>query len=197
MIQILPIALAQVKVGNNSESLLNEIRQIVYSLYQSKQITEKVYRIFMNSENSKTSKPHVLSLKFTKKLDLRIGKKIIDLSNLSIYYAWKNIKNSYNNNKFKISALTWNDKFEFPDGSYSVSDMQGYFEYILKKHGENTEKPLVQIYVNKVENRVTFKIKNEYSFEYLTPETMKLLGSTENKIKKKTVKMCRILKLQK
>ena len=197
MIQILPIALAQVKVGNNSESLLNEIRQIVYSLYQSKQITEKVYRIYMNSENSKTSKPHVLSLKFTKKLDLRIGKKIIDLSNLSIYYAWKNIKNSYNNNKFKISALTWNDKFEFPDGSYSVSDMQGYFEYILKKHGENTEKPLVQIYVNKVENRVTFKIKNEYSFEYLTPETMKLLGSTENKIKKKTVKMCRILKLQK
>ena len=197
MIQILPIALAQVKVGNNSESLLNEIRQIVYSLYQSKQITEKVYRIYMNSENSKTSKPHVLSLKFTKKLDLRIGKKIIDLSNLSIYYAWKNIKNSYNNNKFKISALTWNDKFELPDGSYSVSDMQGYFEYILKTHGENTEKPLVQIYVNKVENRVTFKIKNEYSLEYLTPEAMKLLGSTENKIKKKTVKMCRILKLQK
>ena len=140
----------------------------------------------MNSENSKTSKPHILSLKFTKKLDLRIGNKIIDLSNLSIYYAWKNIKNSYNNNKFKISALTWNDKFEFPDGSYSVSDMQGYFEYILKKHGENTEKPLVQIYVNKVENRVTFKIKNEYSLEYLTPETMKLLGSTENKIKKQT-----------
>ena len=151
----------------------------------------------MNSENSKTSKPHVLLLKLTNKLDLRIGKEIITLSNLSIYYTWKDIKNSYNNNKFKISALTWNDKFEFPDGSYSVSDMQGYFEYILKKHGENTEKPLVQIYVNKVENRVTFKIKNEYSFEYLTPETMKLLGSTENKIKKKTVKMCRILKLQK
>ena len=146
--------------------------------------------IFMNSENSKTSKPHILSLKFTKKLDLRIGNKIIDLSNLSIYYAWKNIKNSYNNNKFKISALTWNDKFELPDGSYSVSDMQGYFEYILKKHGENTEKPLVQIYVNKVENRVTFKIKNEYSLEYLTPETMKLLGSTENKIKKQTQWKC-------
>ena len=144
----------------------------------------------MNSENSKTSKPHILSLKFTKKLHLRIGKKIIDLSNLSIYYAWKNIKNSYNNNKFKISALTWNDKFELPDGSYSVSDMQGYFEYILKTHGENTEKPLVQIYVNKVENRVTFKIKNEYSLEYLTPEAMKLLGSTENKIKKQKQRKC-------
>ena len=101
----------------------------------------------MNSENSKTSKPHVLLLKLTNKLDLRIGKEIIALSNLSIYYTWKDIKNSYNNNKFKISALTWNDKFELPDGSYSVSDMQDYFQYILKKHGENTDKPLVQIYI--------------------------------------------------
>ena len=66
----------------------------------------------MNSENSKTSKPHVLILKLTNKLDLRIGEKIIALSNLSIYYTWKNIKTSYNKNKFKISALTWNDKFE-------------------------------------------------------------------------------------
>ena len=68
--------------------------------------------IFMNSENSKTSEPHFLILKLTNKLDLRIGEKIIVLSNLSIYYTWKNIKSSYNNNKFKISALTWNDKFE-------------------------------------------------------------------------------------
>ena len=86
--------------------------------------------IFMNSENSKTPKPHVLVLKLTNKLDLRIGKKVIALSNLSIYYTWKNIKNSYNNNKFKISAPTWNDEFELPDGSYSVSDIQDYFEYI-------------------------------------------------------------------
>ena len=71
----------------------------------------------MNSENSKTSKPHVLILKLTNKLDLRIGEKIIALSNLSIYYTWKNIKSSYTN-KFKISAPTWNDKFELPDGSY-------------------------------------------------------------------------------
>ena len=94
------------------------------------------------------------------------------------------MQKSYNNNKFKISALTWNDKFELPDGSYSVSDIQDYFEYILKKHGENTDKPSVQIYVNKIENRVTFKIKNGYSLELLTPETMKLLGSTRNKITK-------------
>ena len=138
----------------------------------------------MNSENSKTPKPHVLVLKLTNKLDLRIGKKVIALSNLSIYYTWKNIKNSYNNNKFKRSAPTWNDKFELPDGSYSVSDIQDCFEYIFKKQRENTDKPPVQIYVNKIEKRVTFKIKDGYSLELLTHETIKLLGSTKNKITK-------------
>ena len=138
--------------------------------------------IFVNSENSKISKPHVLKLKLTSKLDLRIGEKVIALSNLSIYYTWRNIKNSYNNNKFKISAPTWNDEFELPDGSYSISDIQDYFEYILKKHGEDIDEQSVQIYVNKIENRITFKIKNGYSLELLRPETMKLLGSTKNKI---------------
>ena len=140
--------------------------------------------IFMNSENSRASEPHILILKLTDKLDLRRGEKSITLSNLSIYYTWKNIKSSYNNNKFKISAPTWNDKFELPDGSYSVSDIQDYFEYILKKHGENIDNPSVKIYVNKIENRITFRIKNGYSLELVTPETMKLLGSTKNKITK-------------
>ena len=140
--------------------------------------------IFMNSENSKTSKPHVLVLKLTNKLDLRIGEKIIALSNLSIYYTWKNIKNPYNNNRFKKTALTWNDKFELPDGSCSVSDIQDYFEGILKKHGENTGKPSVKIYVNKIESRVTFKIKDGYSLELLTPEIMNLLGSSKIRITK-------------
>ena len=138
--------------------------------------------IFMNSENSKTPKPHVLVLKLTNKLDLRIGKKVIALSNLSIYYTWKNIKSSYNSNKFKISAPTWNDKFELPDGSYSVSDIQDYFEYILKKHGEDIDESSVQICVNKIGNRITFEIKKGYSLELLNLETTKLLGSTENKI---------------
>ena len=138
--------------------------------------------ILMNTENSKTSEPHVLILKLTNKIDSRIGEIIIGLSNLSIYYTWRNIKSSYNNNKFKISAPTWNDKFELPGGSYSVSDIQDYFEYILKKHGENTDKSSVQISVNKIENRVTFKIKNGYSLDLLMPETMKLLGSTKNEI---------------
>ena len=79
---------------------------------------------------------------------------------------------------------TWNDKFELPDGSYSISDIQDYFEYILKKHGWDIDEPSVQIYVNKIENTVTFKIKNEYSLELLTPETIKLLGNTKNKITK-------------
>ena len=138
----------------------------------------------MNSENSKTSEPHVLILKLTDKLNSRRREKIIALSNLSIYYTWKNIKSSYNNNKFKISAPTWNDQFELPDGSYPVSDIQDYFEHILKKHGEDIDKPSVEIYVNKIENRVTFKIKDGYSLEILTPETMKLLGSTKDKINK-------------
>ena len=81
----------------------------------------------MVSENSKISKSHVLILKLTDKIDLRRGEKSIVLSNLSIYYTWKNIKSSYSNNKFKISAATWNDKFEFSDGSYSVSNIQDYF----------------------------------------------------------------------
>ena len=74
----------------------------------------------MSSKNSKASESHVLILKLTNKLDLAIGEKTIALSNLSIYYTWKNIKSSYNNNNFKISAPTWNDEFELPDGSYSV-----------------------------------------------------------------------------
>ena len=116
--------------------------------------------IFMNSENSKTSKYHVLVLKLTDKLDQRRGQKTVALSNLSIYYSWKNIKSSCNNNKFKISAPTWHEEFELPDGSYSISDIQDYFEYILKKHSESVDNPSVRIYVNRIENRITFKIKS-------------------------------------
>ena len=95
------------------------------------EIIIKMDAIFMNSDNSKASKPHILKLKLSSKLDLRLGEKVIALSNLSIHYTWKNIKSSYNNNKFKISTPTWNEEFTLPDGSYSVSDIQDYFEYIL------------------------------------------------------------------
>ena len=138
--------------------------------------------IFMNSENSRTSKYHVLLLKLVDKLDLRKGQKSAALSNLSIYYTWRNMKNSYKNNKFKISSPTWSDEFELRNGSYSVSDIQDYFEYIFKKHSESVDDPPIEIFVSKNENRITYKIKNGYCIELLRPETMKLLGSTESKI---------------
>ena len=138
--------------------------------------------IFMNSENSGTSQYHALELKLADKLDLRVGQKSVTLSNLSIYHTWRNIKNSCNNNKFKISAPIWSDEFELPGGSYSISDIQDYFEYILKKHNENVDDPPIDIFVSKNENSIALKIKNGYYLELLTPETMKLLGSTESKI---------------
>ena len=115
--------------------------------------------IFMNSENNKTSEHHVLVLKLTDKLDLRSGQNTVALSNLSIYYTWKNIKSSYNNNKFKISAPTSSEEFELPDGSYSISDIQDYFEYILKKHSESVDNPSIRTYVNKIENKLRLKLK--------------------------------------
>ena len=96
----------------------------------------------------------------------------------------KRQKSSCNNNTFKISAPTWSDKFELPDGSYLISDIQDYFEYILKKHNENVDSPSIKTYVNKIENRIKFKIKTGYYPEPLTPETMKLHGSTESRITK-------------
>ena len=121
-------------------------------------------------------------LKLTDKLDLRRGQKTVALSNLSIYHTWKNRKSSYNNNKFKISASTRSEESELPDGSYSISYIQDYFEYILKKHSESVDNPSIRMYINRIESRIAFKIKNGYFLPLLTPETMKLLGSTESKI---------------
>ena len=108
----------------------------------------------------------------------------MDLANSSIYYTWKNIKSKYNNNKLNILAPAWNNTFDLPDGSYPISDIQDYFEYIIKKHETFTENPPVQIYPNKIKNRIVFKIKTGYKLELLTPETMKLLGSTKKDVDK-------------
>ena len=98
------------------------------------------------------------------------------LANLSIYQTWKNIKSKYNNNTFKISAPTWNDTFDLPDGSYFIADIQDYFfKFIIKKPETLTENPSVQIYPNKIINKIVFKIKTGYKLELLTLETMKLL----------------------
>ena len=138
----------------------------------------------MNSRNSKTTDPHRLLLNLAVKMYLKRKDKYFALSNLSIYYTWKNIKQSYKNNKFKISAATWNKECELPDESYSISDIQDYFEYILKKHGEKTVNPIKRRYTNKIGNRIQFKIKTGNYLELLTLETMKLLGSIKSKITK-------------
>ena len=100
------------------------------------------------------------------------------LANLSVYHTWKNIKSQYNN-KFKILAPTWNDTFGIPDGSYSIADIQDYFEFIIRRHENLSENPPVQIYPNKIKNRIIFRTKSGYKLELLTPDTMKLLGSVK------------------
>ena len=151
MLQRLSIALAQVKAGNISE--------------------------FMNSKNSGTSDPHRQLLNLTDKINLKSNDEYIALLSLIIYDTWKNIKKSYSNNKFKISAPTWNEEFELADGSYYVSNIQDYLEY-------KTDNPVIRIYVDKIENKITFKRKTGYYLELLTPETRKLLGSAKSKITK-------------
>ena len=133
--------------------------------------------IFISTENSKASEPHKFRLNLTGNLNLKNPNK--NIANLSIYYTWKNIKSENNNNKFKISALTCNETFDLPDGSYSIFEIQDYFEFIIKKHKTLTENLPIKIYPNTVINRIIFKTKSSYKLELLTPETMNLLGSTK------------------
>ena len=135
--------------------------------------------IFINPEISKKSEPHRFKSDLTDKFNLKNPNKNMALTNLSIYYTWKNIKSEYNNNKFKISVPTRNDTFDLPDGSYSIADIHNCFAFIIKKHETLTENPPVQIYPNKIKNKIVFQIKAGYKLELLTPETMKLLGSTK------------------
>ena len=135
---------------------------------------------FINSKNSKTNEPNRFKYDLIDKLDLKNPNKNMTLANLSIYYTWKNVKSSYSNNKFKISAPTWNETFDLPDGSHNISEIQGYIEYIIKKHETIGENVLILIYANTINNRIVFKIKSEYKLELLSKETMKLLGSTKD-----------------
>ena len=88
--------------------------------------------IFMNTGNSKANEPRRFKLDLTSKLNLKNSNKNLALADLSFYYSWKNVKSEYNDYKFKISAPTWNDTFDLPDGSYSISDIQHFFEFIIK-----------------------------------------------------------------
>ena len=138
----------------------------------------------MNTENSMTNESITFIYQFTDSNLKTPNNKIIGLVNLSIYYIWKNIKSEYNNNKFKISAPTWNDEFDLPDDSYSIFDIQDYFEFIIKKHETLAENPPIQIYPSKTKRRIVFKVKTGYKLELLSSETMELLRSTEKDIDK-------------
>ena len=137
---------------------------------------------FMNSENSKTNEPYRFKYDLIDKLDFKNRNKNMALASLSIYYTWKNVKSIYKNNKFKISAPTWNETFDLPDGSYNIPAIQNYFEYVTKKHETITNAAPILIYANKISNRIVFKIKTGYKLELLSKETMKLLGSTKDTI---------------
>ena len=137
---------------------------------------------FMNTKNSKTSEPYRFKYDLIDKLDLKNSNKNMALANLSIYYTWKNVKSTCNNNKFKISAPTCSQKLELPDGSYNIQAIQNYIEYIIKKHETIAETAPILIYANKISNRIVFKIKTGYKLELLSKETMKLLGSTKDTI---------------
>ena len=137
---------------------------------------------FINSKNSKTNEPNRFKYDLIHKLDLKNPNKNMALGSLSIYYTWKNVKSSYNNNKFKISAPTWNETFDLPDGSYNIPEIQDYIEYIIKKHETIGETASILIYANKISIRMVFKIKTAYKLEFLSKETMKLLGSTKDTI---------------
>ena len=136
----------------------------------------------MNSKNSQTNEPYKFKYDLIDKLDLRNPNKNMALANLSIYYTWKNVKSTYSNNKFKISAPTRNETFGLPDGSYNISEIRDYIEYIIKKHETIDENAPTLIYANTISYRIVFKIKSEYKLELLSKETTKLLGSTKDTI---------------
>ena len=126
-----------------------------------------------------TDEPYELVLNLSQRLDFRSSNKHVALQNLSIYYTRKNIRKQHKNNTLKIIALTWNDEFELADGSYSVSDIQDYFKYIIKKHKTFTTILPIHVYFNRTNNRLVFKIKDGYRLELQTPETMNFFGNTK------------------
>ena len=142
----------------------------------------KMETFFMNNKNSKTNEPNRFKYNLIDKLDLKNPNKKMALASLSVYYTWKNVKSTHNNNKFKISAPTWNETFDLSDGPYNIPEIQDYIEYIIKKHEKIGETAPILIYTNTVTNRIVFKIKTGYKLELLSKETMKLLGSTKDTI---------------
>ena len=122
----------------------------VYDIY-------KMETFFMNTKNSKTNESHRFKYDLNDNLNLKNPNKNMALGSLSIYFTWKNVKSTHNNNKFKISAPTWNETFDLPDGLYNKSEIQDYIEYIIKKHKTIGENAPILIYANTINNRIVFK----------------------------------------
>ena len=163
-------------IKSNKSLAKNKVRKEIKQLL-SKYKHENNIHEHRKQQNEWTT--HKFVLNWSKRLDLRSSNKRVALQSLSIYYTWKNIRKQYKNNKLKIIAPTWNDKFEFPNGSYSVSDTQDFIEYIIKKHEKLATILPVHFYINGINNRLVFKIKDGYKVELQTSETMKLFASTK------------------
>ena len=129
-------------------------------------------KIFMNTENSKTNESHKYVINFPQNLDLRSSDKHVALQNLSLVYTWKNIRKQYKNNEIKIIAPKRNDEFELPNDFYSVSCIQDYINFIIKKHKTLTTIPPIHAYINRIDDILVFKLKDEHKLELQTPETM-------------------------
>ena len=115
---------------------------------------------FMNTENSKKNEPQTFVLNLPQRLDLRSSNKHVALQNLFIYYTCKNITKQYKNNEVKIKAPKWKNEFELPDGSYSMSDIQDFIEFIIKNHKTLTNISPIHVYINRINTTLVFKIKN-------------------------------------
>ena len=136
----------------------------------------------MDTESSTTNEPHRFRLTLADKHNLKDPNKNMALVNLSIYYAWKNIKSAYNNNQFQNFWSNLEQRIWFAWWIIFISDNRDYFEYIIKKHEDIADNPPVQIYTNKIKNRIVFQIKTGYKLELLPPETMKLLARTKKDV---------------
>ena len=135
---------------------------------------------FMNRKNSKANEPNRFKYDLIDKLDLRNPNKNMALANLSIYYTWKNVKSTYINNKFKISAPTWNETFDLLDGSNNISEIQDYIEYIIKKHEKTGENASILIYANTINNRIVFKRKSRYKLDKILLMQTKIVKTYQN-----------------
>ena len=121
--------------------------------------------ILINTKNIEINEPHKFVLNLSQRLDWKSLDKHVVFQNVSIHYTWKNIGKLDKNNKIKIISPTWNDEFELPGGSYSVSDIQDCIEYIIKKYETFIAIFLIHVYINRARNRLVFKTKDGYKLE--------------------------------